>query len=108
MKLRVTEWSQVEKLLERTEQAGIRHNETALVVLRSVEVLSEGEVRFCNLGYIYVQKVLKPGDSAPLPLTAVIKGKVPAPGFYHLTAVVTPNSRFQIKVREAVRLSRAV
>jgi len=108
MKLRVTEWSQIDKLLERTEKAGIQHNETALVVLRRVEVLPGGEVRFCNLGPIYVQQVLKPGDSDPLPLTAVINGKVPNPGFYNLTAEVTPNSRFQIKVREAFRLSRAV
>ena len=111
MEARVTSQSQSFRLVERMEQASIRHGQEIRADLPNVRVLAlagggEGQVLFCNLGPIRVREILNRGDDRPLPTDVRLEGlQVFASGTYDvLNALVSSNGDLRLVVDSETRV----
>jgi len=105
MEARVTSQSQTFRLVEKMEQASIRHGQEIRADLPNVKVLAlagggEGQVLFCNVGPIRVRETLNRGDDRPLPTDVRLRGlEVPISGTYDLfNARVSSNGDIELVV----------
>ena len=105
MEARVTSQSQSFRLVEKMEQASIRHGQEIRADLPNVKVLAlagggEGQVLFCNVGPIRVREILNRGDDRPLPTDVRLRGlEVPISGTYDLfNARVSSNGDIELVV----------
>ena len=105
MEARVTSQSQTFRLVEKMEQASIRHGQEIRADLPNVKVLAlagggEGQVLFCNVGPIRVREILNRGDDRPLPTDVRLRGlEVPISGTYDLfNARVSSNGDIELVV----------
>ena len=122
MEVRVTGYSQVERLRERIEQAEVRHGQELRADLPGIRVIAmardwftagakrKGEVLFCTMGPIRVREVTSPGDELPLPTKVVVEGLVvPGEGTYDvLDALVQSNGDLRLIMDDATRVVPAV
>jgi hypothetical protein len=111
MEAHVTSQSQSFRLVEKMEQANIRHGQEIRADLPNVRVLAlavggEGQVLFCNLGPIRVREILNRGDDRPLPTDVRLEGlQVFASGTYDLlNALVSANGELCLVVDGATKV----
>ena len=107
MEAHVTAQSQSFRLVERMQEAKIRHGQEVRADLTSVRVLSfvegnQAQVRFCEMGPISVKEILVSGEDRPLPTEVVVEGlKVLESGMYDLlNARVSSNGVIRLVVDE--------
>jgi hypothetical protein len=123
MEARVTARSQTYRLVERMEQAQVRHGEEIRADLPGIRVMAmgggtwfsprrraDGEVYFCTMGPIRVRRVAIPGDGRPLPGNVVLDNlEVSRGGTYDLLNVlVRSNGDLRLIVDDATRVERVL
>ncbi len=98
MEAHVTSQSQSFRLLEKMEQASIRHGQEIRADVPNVRVLAlaggeAGQVFFCNMGPIRVKETLHRGDDRALPTDVTVEGlQVSGSGTYDLLNVVVSSN----------------
>ena len=105
MEARVTAQSQSFRLVERMQEANVRHGQEVRADLVNVRVLSfaesgQAQVRFCEMGPIRVREVLGAGDEIPLPSEVFVEGlDVHAGGMFEiLNARLSSNGAIRLVV----------
>jgi hypothetical protein len=107
MEAHVTAQSQSFRLIERMQEAKVRHGQEVRADLTNVRVLSfaegnQAQVRFREMGPISVREILVSGDDRPLPTEVAVEGlKVLESGMYDLlNARVSSNGVIRLVVDE--------
>jgi hypothetical protein len=122
MEARVTARSQTYRLVERMEQAQVRHGEEIRADLPGIRVMAtggtwlsprrrtDGEVYFCTMGPIRVRRVAISGDGRSLPDKVVLDNlDVSRGGTYDLLNVlVRSNGDLRLIVDDATRVERVL
>src|SRR5213596_2214347 len=113
METRVTAQSQSFRLVERMQEAKVRHGQEVRVDLPNVGVIEvagagEAEVRFCAMGPVRVREVLDSGDDRALPTEVALEGLiVPVSGSYDiLNARVSSNGDIHVVVDDQTSVTR--
>ena len=115
MEAHVTAQSQSFRLVERMQEAKVRHGEEVRADLANVRVLSfagsnQAQVRFCEMGPISVREILIPGDDRPLPTEVAVEGlTVLESGLYDLlNARVSSNGVIRLVADEQTSVRQVV